>query len=416
MSTIPQGRRSHRKSRTGCLQCKRRKVKCDETQPHCRNCNRHGVVCSFARPLTVPSTSQVDLAESPRSISGPESAEPVMASNTAQNSSSLPSRPSLPSLPMVNPFSSTLAVFDLELLHHYTTSTCYTLSRSPAVQTIWRDVAPRIGFEMPPVLHTILAVSALHLGHSDESRRERCLAHAQMHHSIAVKEMVPLVSSLAQENGEALFLFTSLTCMFSCAKPTKAGDFLVLFEQGTLSEWARLFRGTTTVIQSGGESLRNGRLAPIFLNGSYLAAAHRAPQALEHGRPHIWELQEMMQRECPLHLPARKIYQNTLDELARTLGVALKADASWRLETADVFRWLLDVSDDYLDLLRQEAPIALIIFGYWCACVRQIEWMWWMEGLSQRFMTQLLSVLDPKYREWLWWPQEIINTTHVTSP
>ncbi|OQD82934.1 hypothetical protein PENANT_c019G04341 [Penicillium antarcticum] len=269
---------------------------------------------------------------------------------------------------------------------------------------------------MPPVLHAILALSALHLGHSDASRRESCLAHAQMHHGIAVKEMVPLVSSLAQENGEALFIFTSLTCMFSCAKPFKAGDFLVLFERGTLSEWARLFRGTKTVIQSGGENLRTGRLAPIFLNGSYLAAAHLEPQALEHGRPHIWELQEMMQRECPSTLPARAIYQNTLDELARTFGVALRPGAARRLDTADVFRWLLDVSDDYLDLLRQEAPIALIIFGYWCACIRRIEWMWWMEGLSQRLMTQLLSVLDPKYREWLWWPQEIINGSHVASP
>lgn len=317
---------------------------------------------------------------------------------------------------MVNPFPSNLAVFDLEILHHYTTSTCYTLSRSPAVQAIWRDQAPRIGFQTPPVLHGILALSALHLSNSDPSRREHCLAHAQMHHNIAVKEMVPLVSSLASENGEALFMFTSLTCMFSCAKPSAAGDFLVLFERGTLSEWARLFRGTTTVIQSGGENLRTGRLAPIFLNGSSLTAAHRAPPALEQGRPHIWELQKMMQKECPSHLPAREIYQNTLDELARTLGVALKPGAGRRLETADVFRWLLDVSDEYLDLLRQEAPIALIIFGYWCACVRQIEWMWWMEGLSQRLLAQLLSVLDPKYREWLWWPQEIINGTHVTSP
>ena len=194
MSTIPPGRRSHRKSRHRVLAMQEAKgqgkksinafvrwklillCQCDETQPHCRNCNRHGVVCSFARPLTVASTSQVDLAESPRSISGPESAESGVASNTAQNP---PSLPSLPSRPMVTPFPSTLAVFDLELLHHYTTSTCYTLSRSPAVQAIWRDEAPRIGFEMPPVLHTILALSALHLGKSDESRRERCLAHAQ---------------------------------------------------------------------------------------------------------------------------------------------------------------------------------------------------------------------------------------------
>ncbi|KAJ5776665.1 uncharacterized protein N7511_001676 [Penicillium nucicola] len=411
MSTIPQGRRSHRKSRAGCMQCKRRKVKCDETQPHCRNCHRHGVVCSFAGPMTALSTSPADLAESPRSIiSGPESAGSGAASSTAQIPSTEPSRP------MINTFPSALAVFDLELLHHYTTSTCYTLSRSPVLQTIWRDQAPQIGFEVPPVLNAILALSALHLSHVDESRRDSCIALAQMHHNNAVKEMVPQVSAMAQENGEALFMFTSLTCMFSCAKPSQAGDFLVLFERGTLSEWARLFRGTTAVIDSGGESLRNGRLAPIFLNGSYLANAHRAPEALELGRPHIWELQEMMRKDCSLNPPVRDIYQGALDELARTLGIALKPGVARRLETADVFRWLLAVSDDYLDLLRQEKPIALIIFAYWCTCIRQIEWMWWMEGLSQRLMSQLLNVMDPKYREWLWWPQDTIDGSLTATP
>lgn len=363
------------------------------------------MICSFASPPNVLSTPQTDLAESPVSLSGPEST----GSGTFRTPASIPQ--ALPSLSSLGPFPSTLAVFDLELLHHWTTSTCYTLSRSPAVQTIWCQEAPRIGFSTPPVLHTLLAFSALHLARSDESRRASCLAYAQMHHNIAVREMVPLVSTIARENGAALFIFSSLTCMFSCAKPSEEGDFLVLFERGNLSEWARLFRGTKTIISTGGEDLRTGRLAPIFTNGTYLAAAHRAPHALEQGKPHVWELQQMVWRECAADPSLRAVYQEALDELARTLGLAIRPGIMRRLETADVFRWLLDISDEYLNLLCQEAPIALIIFAHWCASIRQIEWMWWMEGLSARLMTQLYSVLDPKYQEWLLWPQEIMNAT-----
>ncbi|KAJ5209474.1 hypothetical protein N7449_003853 [Penicillium cf. viridicatum] len=403
MATFPPGRRSHRKSRSGCLQCKRRKVKCDERQPHCRNCEKHGVICSFASPSNMLSTPQTDSAESPVSLSGPEST----GSGTFRAPQQIPQ--ALPSLSSLGPFPSTLAVFDLELLHHWTTSTCYTLSRSPAVQSIWCQEAPRIGFSTPPVLHTLLAFSALHLARSDESRRASCLAYAQMHHNTAVREMVPLVSTIARENGAALFIFSSLTCMFSCAKPSEEGDFLVLFERGNLSEWARLFRGTKTIISTGGEDLRTGKLAPIFTNGTYLAAAHRAPQALEQGKPHVWELQQMIWRECAADPSLRAIYQEALDELARTLSLAIRPSIMRRLETADVFRWLLDISDEYLNLLCQEAPIALIIFAHWCASIRQIEWMWWMEGLSSRLMTQLYSVLDPKYQDWLLWPQEIMS-------
>ncbi|KAB5575679.1 hypothetical protein GE09DRAFT_600282 [Coniochaeta sp. 2T2.1] len=43
----------HKKSRTGCATCKRRRVKCDEKRPSCTGCSRHGVTCTYpnSRPL-----------------------------------------------------------------------------------------------------------------------------------------------------------------------------------------------------------------------------------------------------------------------------------------------------------------------------------------------------------------------------
>lgn len=307
--------------------------------------------------------------------------------------------------------SSNLAVFDMELLHHYMTATCYTLSRAPAVQAVWRDQIPRIAFTMPPVLHTLLAISALHLARLDPSKRASCIAQAQMHHNTAILSVVPIVPSLALDNSAALFLFASLTCIFACAKPPGGTDFLVLFEQGHLSEWVRLFRGTKTIIDYSHEDFHTGKLAPIFVNGTHLMATHRDAQALEQGQMYVWELRQMVCKECPPDQSLRQVYQEALDGLSRTLAVVMKPGDERRLETADVFVWLLEVSGEYLELLRQEAPIALIIFAYFCVSIRQIEWMWWMEGLSGRLMTQLYSVLDEKYRSWLRWPQEQIGWT-----
>ncbi|EKV09145.1 hypothetical protein PDIG_57010 [Penicillium digitatum PHI26] len=39
-------RRSHRKSRNGCPQCKARRIKCDEQCP-CTNCTKHAIHCSY---------------------------------------------------------------------------------------------------------------------------------------------------------------------------------------------------------------------------------------------------------------------------------------------------------------------------------------------------------------------------------
>ncbi|GFF35108.1 predicted protein [Aspergillus udagawae] len=40
-------RRTLRRSRFGCRNCKLRKLKCDETKPHCKRCSSFGVLCNF---------------------------------------------------------------------------------------------------------------------------------------------------------------------------------------------------------------------------------------------------------------------------------------------------------------------------------------------------------------------------------
>ena len=40
-------RLGHNKSRRGCVRCKTRKVKCDETRPQCLACSRHHLACEY---------------------------------------------------------------------------------------------------------------------------------------------------------------------------------------------------------------------------------------------------------------------------------------------------------------------------------------------------------------------------------
>lgn len=49
-------RRGHFKSRLGCFNCKRRRVKCNEVRPSCAPCTRLGLSCSYADPKK-PTTS-----------------------------------------------------------------------------------------------------------------------------------------------------------------------------------------------------------------------------------------------------------------------------------------------------------------------------------------------------------------------
>ena len=97
-------RQPHRKSRTGCQKCKQRKVRCGQEKPICNNCDRLGHHCSFVdSDLLTAGTSTIARSRSASVVD-----------QKAAVASELSSRD--PDLQ------------DLELMHQYATSTCFTMT------------------------------------------------------------------------------------------------------------------------------------------------------------------------------------------------------------------------------------------------------------------------------------------------
>jgi hypothetical protein len=63
-SSKPLSRRGHFKSRLGCFNCKRRRVKCNEVRPACSPCCRLGLNCSYPTPASISSSSSSSSASS----------------------------------------------------------------------------------------------------------------------------------------------------------------------------------------------------------------------------------------------------------------------------------------------------------------------------------------------------------------
>ncbi|KAB5583113.1 hypothetical protein GE09DRAFT_290824 [Coniochaeta sp. 2T2.1] len=78
----PIPRKGHTKSRNGCLNCKRRKVKCQETLPECGHCVRIGLRCQYPPEKPSSSTTLICLSSSPFSVSTPSPAPSLRATPT----------------------------------------------------------------------------------------------------------------------------------------------------------------------------------------------------------------------------------------------------------------------------------------------------------------------------------------------
>ncbi|KAL5385724.1 hypothetical protein DPSP01_004509 [Paraphaeosphaeria sporulosa] len=154
-------RRPYKKSVRGCRNCKLRRVKCDETKPHCHNCSTYGVVCNYV------SSNTPDLHVSAVRLHG-------RSANGCGHRSDLQARHyEVTPLPSIVQTTLKPIVFCSDGRYEFRMDgRCFAgLERFGAkaippysweVTKIWREDVPRFAFSNPYLMHTLLAVAAAH--------------------------------------------------------------------------------------------------------------------------------------------------------------------------------------------------------------------------------------------------------------
>lgn len=148
-------RRSHTKSRAGCLSCKTRKIRCSGEKPKCSNCIRKSRTCEWPAPKLNPAHLRFgDSQYVP--LAGP------------------PSHP----LSLVN---DEFTLRDLRLFHHFLAHASPSLPLGN--QHIWIHEIPQLVHEHDHLMHALLALGASHIASRTPSSTDineenyRSLAH-----------------------------------------------------------------------------------------------------------------------------------------------------------------------------------------------------------------------------------------------
>ncbi len=369
-------------------------MKCDEGKPACKKCSQHGVTCSYT-PAVVKSSHS--------SPSGASKANGYGISDPKDNSQDI--------MDAEIPVSSLsqdedINLLELELLHNYCTSTCYTISRNPLLQNIYRLNIPRLGFSNSFIMRSILAISALHLAHCNPEKKDFYVHTATVLHEKALRTANKVLLNITQENCTSLYLLTALTCIIACAKSPNANDFFLLQNNG-LSDWFKLFRGTLSIVKTYEDALHRGPLAALFKIG-HRKTVLRENLSVAQQQPMIDLRQYISQTVTDLE--ALKAYSLAVDELSKAFNLTLNSNSSGSsTESSEIFVWLSNVPDEYMRLLSMRAPEALVILAYYCVLVKQLEWAWWMQGWSMHLIARIYNSLSHEYRGWIQWPIEQIG-------
>ncbi|KAF4630749.1 hypothetical protein G7Y89_g7391 [Cudoniella acicularis] len=363
---------------------------CDERKPQCSNCERHTSQCSFSIDAASSHLSPAPSAQGSQintPINGDTSASPMTDPSTVPGPAH--DQPQ---------YELSLNIMDLELLHYFHTSTCYTLSNTAGLQTFFRVHCPQMGFSSPFLLHALLSLSALHLSNFKKGEAQaRYLTQTHYHLGVGLRTATSLLQNINSETCPPLYLFGTLCHIITLGMGPKPRDFLLFGDNG-VAEWLVLFRGTRTIIETNYDILRQSDLAPMFhISGQFL----NVPPA---NNEHLQELREMI-----LHVatndPDLHLYLAALDDLAKSFGAGTHPGTRASQPSPQiVFVWLYRIKDDFV-----RKPIALIILAYFCVLLNDLSSFWWIKGWAAHLMSEVYASVGKDYRIWLQWPMEEIG-------
>ncbi|KAH8591706.1 hypothetical protein B0O99DRAFT_631501 [Bisporella sp. PMI_857] len=390
-------RRSHKKSRRGCLTCKRRKIKCDELRPECSNCLRHSTSCDFAWQIATTPSSQLARVPISRNSRQTRSISLSNEGSPESTSVSIPESPAALSICSRHPETSHL--LELRLIHVFTSSVANTMTVSGSGRKdTWGAVVPSLAFNAPYLMDAIFAVSALYLrSHHPEDQTLTRASHTYMRTAIAQFKSL-LNAPLNASDVEALFVTSSLIAFYATAARLFSNDVVSRFdgdqEYTPPLEWFLSYQGVKTIVLNSWQWLRDSPNVLPIINTQPALALELSPNRPQFFDPLLNGVDEQLQ-----------FMNETLATKTRTAYEHSVAFLNWahqRPERNRLMGFAATVSTRFVDMLAEKDPRTLVIVACFFAMTRVVDNIWWLQGIAKKEVMGLFSLLPEE-----WWPQMV---------
>ena len=432
-------RRAHRKSRTGCLECKRRHIRCDETRPTCNNCLDLERPCFF--PQQPSQAAAAATTALPSALGGDDhsnthvsSAVPSISLNGGKTSAWPPGNIFLPTLHQHahanaqahgdSPSSSTIlssnadsssqrhdhpsfAPQHLILLHHLERDAANDITIFSDTACIV-DVALRYMDQAPYLIYQLLALSALHLSVQDVAnsthyRRQATELQTRALASFTKHTEEPLLL-VGDEDRQSIqrFLFAGFLSqhMFTETLTLKDPDENFHSVISKLIDVLNLSRGIKTVVTIKWDELLESELRPV------LAEVYSAGRR-EEGQGECRPLETLMRSAADLSPASTEACRETIAELQGCFSLHRQMSPRTRSCSALVFAVKVPVA--YLNILGQYRPEPLIILAFYGVLLHRCSSFWGLGNIGSHLVNIIATHLGVAWSDWMRWPLEMIG-------
>lgn len=151
---------------------------------------------------------------------------------------------------------------DLQLFHHFVTSTYSTLAEDDHGYELWQIHVPQWSITFSSILYLILALSALHRAR-EQPDSHLFIDQADRHFTFGVSSVTSILSQfeLNPENAQPVYISAVLICIIYFARGPRPGEFIVFSDAGH-AEWLVLLHGVRFILETQRDSIFTGVMAP----------------------------------------------------------------------------------------------------------------------------------------------------------
>ncbi|GKZ34093.1 hypothetical protein AbraIFM66950_004231 [Aspergillus brasiliensis] len=325
-----------------------------------------------------------------------------------------------------------LDFMDSALLDHYLRHTYQTFTTNGDTESIWRLVVPGLAYQNVFLLHGLLACTSLHRAHmssGDADQEKKFLLRAYHHQGIALPQFRYAIEHPTEDNCHAIMAFAYLLVVYSfaadqsgCSDSNLSTDSLFLVDQNSdesiapdsiLCNWLYFLRAGCSMLCEVWEQLKEGPVRALSEAWDFdlsddpdLSYMDRLLSVIPNGLAAMHGTGDNSETSLVWSEAVTAIYRQAAIALSRSFAYVRTHDGL--LTTWDILRiWPMEVSLEYMTLLHQRHPGALILLAYYCILLKQMEGHWYFEGRAAMLLRAIQGHLKP---EWHYFIQEPLQT------
>lgn len=316
------------------------------------------------------------------------------------------------SFSVTNPSSLTLNLDHLELLHHFIAVTSHDISIGPIGHGVWYMIVPKLALSHDWLMHSVLAVSALHIAHLRPEQRIAYWKRAAMHQDQGLQGQHKAMAKPSQENGNALFAFTLVIIYLAFASPRTLDSAEDAPLQGVL-QCLHMLRGIRAILPGIWEFVQDGPLSHLrnLAPGNIKSKPYFQDAVTE---AHFSKLLIFASTNVELSqdqdMDDVEIYAAAASSL-RTAFLRIESIEDGETPTPAIWHWAVRLPISFAMRLEEQHVVPLVLIAHWCVLLNQVKHYWWIHGWVDQTLSEIEGCLPQEQRHWLEWPLEKVYET-----